>query len=374
MRSLQISATGPDTDKLSLGVSNLSVSLNADNDQRSVLRLVMDYLFDWLRPYSPNLVSLFVFVFLMPFIAFISFYAGFIVWKSVAVGWQIPLYLQYGDGGSPYAHTLLSDLSPRQPYNVVLQLVVPSAESNLALGNFMNSLTLSTTSNKTLASVRRPAIVPHRYSILKNTPNLVTLQIPMLDSFVPGTRQLAVDVTIGRRDVWKTIGSGQGRELAVSSASLKGILARKGIRGLVTRFPTFFSVLCSAVFFAILFFFLVACLLPSILQSTPAPAPTPAPPTSPDTSSAPADGNEQKPLLDDRSPELPSDSESDVSNRPSKSARRRKRRSKYKDTSEVNSIKSESEPILVSAGSAGSATPLRRRRSRQISDMENQYD
>jgi len=60
------------------------------------------------------------------------------------------------DGVPPYAHFPVSNLHPQQPYEVSLHLVVPATESNLALGNFMASLRLSTPSNKTLVSVRRP--------------------------------------------------------------------------------------------------------------------------------------------------------------------------------------------------------------------------
>jgi Putative adipose-regulatory protein (Seipin) len=56
----------------------------------------------------------------------------------------------------PYAEASLPQLVVRQPYDVSLQLLVPASESNLSLGNFMAFLTLSTPSNKTLTSVRRP--------------------------------------------------------------------------------------------------------------------------------------------------------------------------------------------------------------------------
>ncbi|KIK70837.1 hypothetical protein GYMLUDRAFT_296633 [Collybiopsis luxurians FD-317 M1] len=327
MKTLELS-----TDQLAF--SNLKLALMDPQSTGKEKNSIIDYISNLLRPYSPNLASLFVFLLLIPFIAFLSLSAGFIVWRNIAVGWHIPLYLQYGDGVPPYAHALLSDLSSRQPYNVVLQLVVPSTQSNFALGNFMSSLTISTVSNKTLASVRRPAItIPPKFSFFKTNPHLVTIDIPMLDSFVPGTRQLAVDIVIGRQDIWKSIGSGEGRELSVFSASLKGILAHKGIRGLVTRFPTFFSVLCSAIFFAILFLILAAFLLPSILQSTST--------AQEDTSLALPDENEQKPIIEERYQEEPSDTESDASGKeekPSKSARRRKRRSKNKNTSEVSNL------------------------------------
>lgn len=50
----------------------------------------------------------------------------------------------------------LPSLVAQQRYDISLHLTVPATESNYALGNFMTSLTLSTSSNKTLTSIRRP--------------------------------------------------------------------------------------------------------------------------------------------------------------------------------------------------------------------------
>ena len=55
----------------------------------------------------------------------------------------------------PYAEAPLSVLSPRHHYDLSLDIVVPATEANIGLGNFMATLTLTTTSNKTLASSRR---------------------------------------------------------------------------------------------------------------------------------------------------------------------------------------------------------------------------
>ncbi|KAJ3935488.1 MAG: hypothetical protein NXY57DRAFT_989902 [Lentinula lateritia] len=377
MRSLRISATGSDTDRLTLGVSNLQVSLmdaaSAEKERTSLgfwsflLQAPFDFVWQYLRRYTPNLVSLSVFLIFIPIICTISLSAGVIVWSNVAVGWQIPLYLQYGDAVQPYAHAVLEDLSSRQTYNIVLQLVVPSTDANFALGNFMNSLRLSTINNKTLAIVRRPAIViPPKSPYFSGKPHLATIDIPMLDSFVPGSTKVTVDVKIGRQDVWRSLGNGEGRELNVYSASLKGILAHKGIRGLVTRFPTVFSVICSAIFFAILFSILAACLLPSILGST----------SSNDIieASKPSDGSEQQPSTVPAEGQFPDDSsstETDASDqqedqqaKPSKSARRRKRRSaKNKNASEASSVKSEPDTVYIPSDPVRSANPLRRRRS-----------
>jgi hypothetical protein len=47
-------------------------------------------------PYTPQLAPLVVFTLLLPIIAFFSAVAGWAVWRSVSVSWEIPLYLQYG--------------------------------------------------------------------------------------------------------------------------------------------------------------------------------------------------------------------------------------------------------------------------------------
>lgn len=60
------------------------------------------------------------------------------------------------DGISPYAYTTLPKLNPHQRHDISVDVLVPFTSSNLLLGNFMTSLTLSTSNNITLAHVRRP--------------------------------------------------------------------------------------------------------------------------------------------------------------------------------------------------------------------------
>lgn len=62
----------------------------------------------------------------------------------------------FSDGRPPYALVSLPKLVSQQPYDVSLHLTIPATDSNYALGNFMTTLTISTPSNQTLASVRRP--------------------------------------------------------------------------------------------------------------------------------------------------------------------------------------------------------------------------
>ena len=61
----------------------------------------------------------------------------------------------------PYAEAPLLALAPHHPYDLSLDLVVPTTEANIALGNFMMTLTLATASNKTLISARRSVRYHH---------------------------------------------------------------------------------------------------------------------------------------------------------------------------------------------------------------------
>ena len=68
------------------------------------------------------------------------------------------------DGVLPYAELALPNVVALQPYDVSLRLVVPANDANIALGNFMASLTLSTLSNRTLATSRKP-VRPRAYQL-----------------------------------------------------------------------------------------------------------------------------------------------------------------------------------------------------------------
>jgi hypothetical protein len=50
----------------------------------------------FLRPNLPHILPVLVFLSFAPLVLFLSASAGWIVWRNVAVGWQAPLYLQYG--------------------------------------------------------------------------------------------------------------------------------------------------------------------------------------------------------------------------------------------------------------------------------------
>ena len=60
------------------------------------------------------------------------------------------------DGAIPHAEIALWNVAPNQPYDISLHLVVPANEANVALGNFMASLTIVGSSNNTIAETRKP--------------------------------------------------------------------------------------------------------------------------------------------------------------------------------------------------------------------------
>ena len=63
------------------------------------IRLFIDLLWVVLRlfrPLAPHLVPLAVFSVTLPLIILLSIGSGYLVWKSVAVGWEADLFLQYG--------------------------------------------------------------------------------------------------------------------------------------------------------------------------------------------------------------------------------------------------------------------------------------
>ncbi|KAF8807728.1 hypothetical protein BYT27DRAFT_7139033 [Phlegmacium glaucopus] len=222
-----------------------------------------------IRPFAPRLIPLLIFACFIPLILTCSISAGWMVWSSLLVSWEVPLYLQYGDGIPPYAYAPLPKLNSRQRYDIMVDLLVPFTNSNLNLGNFMTSMTLSTSSNKTLAHVRRPAIAlrpPFAFSLLNR--RSAHVKVPMLESFEADSSKLFASVEIGRRDGWTLLHAGQGRELSVISASLRGLAVPHGIRGLATRFPLLSAVTTAILFSLILSLILGLCLLPLVLRTT----------------------------------------------------------------------------------------------------------
>ncbi|KAA1467910.1 hypothetical protein DENSPDRAFT_833073 [Dentipellis sp. KUC8613] len=222
------------------------------------------------RPATPPVVSFSILLIVTPILFLISLVSGIYVWRNIAIGWEAPIYLQYGDGLPPYAEVALPPISAVHPYDISLGLVVPTTEANFALGNFMVTLTLATPSNRTLTALRRPAIVlPEKPSVvrfLSGRPSTTSLKIPLLSAYVSGTSSVVARVELGRRDGWKSLGHGEGRELSVLSASVVGTLIHRGIRGIISRYPVFSGLISAGAFLVISFIFLVVqiFLIPSL--------------------------------------------------------------------------------------------------------------
>ncbi|KAF8222150.1 hypothetical protein L208DRAFT_1413900 [Tricholoma matsutake] len=302
-----------------------------------------------LRPYAPQIIPVLICVLFIPLIILLSVFSGFVVWRSVGVDWETPIHLQFGDGVSPYASVLLPTLVSQQTYDISLRLTIPATESNYALGNFMTSLTLTTPSNKTLTSVRRPTIaVPAKRSFFRNTPSTLSLTVPMLSSFLPGTSSVVAIVEIGRHDRWTSLGKGEGREISIVSSSVRGLVVHHGIRGLVSRFPIIFASLSAVTFLAIILLILGACILPIIMRQS-----------FDNTVDSPAD--EYSPNGPPFPRSRPSSPESDE--KPST----KRRRIKSSRSTSGKLVKVASTSIITSANIK--SDPLRRRRSRSYQGL-----
>lgn len=54
--------------------------------------------------------------------------------------------------------------------------------------------------------------------------------VPLLSNLAPGTSRVIATVILGRQDGWKSLGSGEGREVTVLDAHLRGAIRYHGIR------------------------------------------------------------------------------------------------------------------------------------------------
>ena len=76
-------------------------------------------------------------------------------------------------------------------------------------------------------------MIPHPYSILSfiwlQSSNLLDLRLALLESFNAPTPRLKAYVELGRRDLWKNIGKGEGRELTVVSAAIHANIRPRGL-------------------------------------------------------------------------------------------------------------------------------------------------
>jgi len=309
----------------------------------------------FLRPMAPQLISMAVFLLLIPLIVFLSVFAGWIVWRNVAVGWETTLYLQYGDGIPPYAEASLPNLIPRQRYDISLHLVVPAVVTNFALGNFMTTLRLSTVSNQTLTYIRRPAIAlppTSRIPLLSSRPSLVGMEVPLLTSYAADTTQVVANVALGRVDGWRSLGSGEGREISVLSASLKGVIKHHGIRGLVARFPLISAFISAIAFFIVSSLIIAACLLPTMRRRQDI--------AGLDSVPLPSEADDKYPLPGWKDDDDGASSDDEKRRKRRKRSRRRKSRS----ASQKTDIQAEVPPTTIIPPEDPKTTPMRRRLSR----------
>ncbi|CAA7259917.1 unnamed protein product [Cyclocybe aegerita] len=312
----------------------------------NLLLAVLSSGFSALRPFAPRLIPLLVCSFFIPLVVFLSVSAGWYVWKSLSVSWEAPLYLQYGDGISPYAFAQLPRLATQQKYDISADLVLPYIESNTMLGNFMTSLTLSTTTNKTLAYVRRAAIaLPARSSFIFPKPITARVTVPLLHSFISSTPNVVAHIEIGRRDGWTTLGNGQGREVSIAQASLRGLAVPHGIRGIAIRFPLLSSLAAAGIFLFILSLVLGSCILPLVLPSIA------------DEENDELDEKETKPKVESR------DSNGVSASQGEREGRRRRRSRSNKGQGE-RTIKTEPSVQAMPSAAESSSRGLRRRSSK----------
>ncbi|KAF8761903.1 putative adipose-regulatory protein (Seipin) [Rhizoctonia solani] len=206
----------------------------------------------------PTVLHVAAFTTILPALLAISVGAGITVVKLIPDGWNVELWMQYGEQATPFARTSLPALTPGQPYDVLLSLQVPLTPENLALGEVVDHC------NSTVATANRPQslVLRERSSwipFLKHSPQTETIVVPLLDHWSPssqpgnllnhgvavarGTSHMGFHafVAVGRPDAWKSIGSGQGKELSIARATLQGHVKLHGIRGFFARQSTYYS-------------------------------------------------------------------------------------------------------------------------------------
>jgi len=217
--------------------------------------------------------------------------------------------------------------------------VVPATESNYALGNFMTSLRLATAYNETITTVRRStALIPPHPSLVRQAvwgySSVIKISIPLLYEFTTGTSDVNVRLEIGRSDGWRSVGAGQGQELTVLEAILKGAIRPTGIRAILTRYPRLTTFASSFAFFFISII-VVTIIIFSAMGSLP-----PAPPD--ETASV--------------------GEESDGGDSPYPKARRVSKRDLHDEESEVYSDEAwDEEPSKPQASGSRQTSTLRRR-------------
>ncbi|KAG8951631.1 hypothetical protein FRC04_005919 [Tulasnella sp. 424] len=199
----------------------------------------------------PPALHLVIFLSLLPLLGLFSISAGILVAKWIPTGWSEQAFLQYGQGTTPFAYTVIRDLNTNQPYDISVQLVVPTSQANYDLGNFMTSVTLMSMSNRTFATSQRPSLLvpPSGPSRLLPSSGTTTVTVPIFDSLVPGYGTVRAKIEVGRQDGWTTVGKGEGKELAVVQAFIKGNVKLRGLTAILAISPKAAAILTSVVFF-----------------------------------------------------------------------------------------------------------------------------
>ncbi|CAG8672471.1 14749_t:CDS:2 [Acaulospora colombiana] len=218
------------------------MKVEAEEEEKvSFVERILRSLIDTAMHYLPQLA---IIVICIPVLALISLVAGIIVRNSVPQPWERRVFLQYGESPIPTAYFQFPPLVHDQAYDISVHLTVPYTESNIALGNFMTYLTVTTASNKTIASANRPAAIlpqPKRGVIrrllpIASAPSYTDMTITILPDWTPGTSQaLYGHLEVGRRDGWKSLGLGEGREITVVESYVRGRVLLSGTRRVCSR-------------------------------------------------------------------------------------------------------------------------------------------
>ncbi|KAH0604338.1 uncharacterized protein H6S33_006715 [Morchella sextelata] len=108
------------------------------------------------------------------------------------------LHLQYSPNKHPTALLKLPPATTKanQHYIITLHLHLPTTPSNLALGNFMTSITLLSPTNAAITTSRRPTTLTHRTQLLETLDTL--LRAPLyLSGLQSQSQRLAVTLVDG---------------------------------------------------------------------------------------------------------------------------------------------------------------------------------
>jgi hypothetical protein len=206
---------------------------------------------------APPIFHTFLLLLLIPPLFFLSLSSGFAARRWIPQGWSEVAYLQYGDGVPPYAHIDIPSLSTGQPYEISAHFVVPVSDSNLNLGNFMTTITIFSSTNKTIAQARRASVIlpPQRgfTQYVTFASPTTTLEVKLLESFIPNSyahaHGLHARLEVGRKDFWKDLTGGHGRELTVLEAYVRGRAELRGISAFMDKYKFISLVLTTGLFF-----------------------------------------------------------------------------------------------------------------------------